>query len=541
MIENKRVLLICRESFSFPLFFIAKKLLAAGNEVGAFFIHPEEGYYNKCLYNQHTFYYYKEFLKEVKIFDLKELCKKFDDNYKNSIVDINYLKDVEQRYTFFKSLNLQLTSSQLPTRHYHTRFYFNYTTFQQSLSFLELGYKSVIGVLDDFKPEVLLDIEDSELLRTILNEIAYERNLPYINIDYPRFEDYKIPTYCLGVKTEDYLKAEYKRFYDMPEGHLASEYKYVSTFRSSTCIMSKEFVGTTTSQYKPDSLYYTFKVLVGKLFYFWNFSVTARNWLLIKRKQILYSHPIRHFLFYVKVEIKKQFLFRMSNYFDIPKENDDYVYMPLHLIPESTTFVKAPFYINELFIIEQVSKSLPVGWKLYVKEHQSMLGERSFSFYKAVRKFPNVKLVKFNYYTDPKPWIQNSKGVVTIAGTSAYEAAMLGKKSIVFADVPFTLIEGVTHVRSFQELPSLIASFGSINNIKSCASYLAAIKSVGMRINLKYLIAEGEAVIKGEHEITKEFENKIDQLSDFFADAFIKYPSRVLKKDYGKSEVGQSE
>ena len=540
MIEQKRVLLICRESFSFPLYFIAKKLLTAGNEVGVLFIHPEEGYYNKCLYNQHTFYYYKENLKGIKLYDLNELCSKFDDNYKNSKVDINYLKYIEERYTFFKSLNLQLTSSQLPTRHYHTRFYFNYSTFQQSLSYLELGYKSVIGILDDFKPEVILDIDDSELLRTILNEVAHERNLPYINIDYPRFEDYKIPTYCLGVKTEDYLKAEYEKFFLYPQDILESEYNYVKSFRSSDSIMSKEFVGTTTSQYKPDNLYYTFKVLVGKFFYFWNFSVTARNWFLVKKKQILYSHPVRHFLFYLKVELKKQFLFRNNKYFEIPNEKDDYVYMPLHLIPESTTFVKAPFYINELFIIEQVSKSLPIGWQLYVKEHQSMLGERSFSFYKAVRKFPNVKLVKFNYYEDPKPWIQNSKGVITIAGTSAYEAAMLGKKSIVFADVPFTLIEGVTRIQSFQELPSLIASFGLIDNIKSCASYLAAIKSVGMRINLKYLVAEGEAIIKGERNLTNEFEEKINQLSDFFSEAFNKYSSRISKNINGKSEVRQS-
>ena len=54
--------------------------------------------------------------------------------------------------------------------------------------------------------------------------------------------------------------------------------------------------------------------------------------------------------------------------------------MPLHLIPESTTLVKAPYFINELTLIEAVSKSLPIGWFLYVKEHQSMLGERSIEY-----------------------------------------------------------------------------------------------------------------------------------------------------------------
>lgn len=41
-------------------------------------------------------------------------------------------------------------------------------------------------------------------------------------------------------------------------------------------------------------------------------------------------------------------------------------------------------------------------------------------------------MVQLNYYNDPKPWITKSQGVVTISGTSAYEAALLGKHSIVF-------------------------------------------------------------------------------------------------------------
>lgn len=79
--------------------------------------------------------------------------------------------------------------------------------------------------------------------------------------------------------------------------------------------------------------------------------------------------------------------------------------MPLHLIPESTTSILSPFYINELSVIEAVSKSIPAGWFLYVKEHQAMLGERSLSFYKAINKLPNVKMVQLNYYNESKPWI----------------------------------------------------------------------------------------------------------------------------------------
>ena len=529
MINNKKVLLICKETFSFPLFFIAKKLLSEGNKVGAFFVHPEESYYNKCQYNENTFYYYKEHLKEAKIYDLKELCKAFDHNYRNSAVDLDYLSMVEKEYAHFKNLNLQLTASQLTTRHYHTRFFIEHATFRQGLSYLELGYKRIVEILNEFKPDVILDNEDGELLRTILNEVAYKQGIPYINIDYPRFESYKIPTYCMGVKTDDYLKVEFDRFSAMPKADLAQEYDYVSNFRDSSVIMSKEFAGTVTSQYKPDGFFYTIKNLVGKMRFFWNLLVTTGNWRLIKSKQILYTKPFEHFLFYIKVALKKQLLFRENRYFDAPDPADNYVYMPLHLIPESTTFVKAPFYINELFIIEEVSKSLPVGWKLYVKEHQAMLGERSLSFYKAVKRFPNVKLVKFNYYDDPKPWIQKAKGVIAISGTGAYEAAMLGKRSIVFADVPFAMIDGVTQVRSFQELPSLIAKFGEIENIHSCAAYIATIRSVGSEINLKYLMSESEAILKGEHDVSEKFQTAIDQLYGFFENAYREYPARCAQ------------
>lgn len=530
MIKNKRVLLICKESFSFPLFFIAQKLLADGNEVGAFFIHHEESYYNKSRYNENTYFKFKEELKDVKLYGLQDLCSEFNKEYKSPNVDMDYLTKIEKDFTHYKNLNLQLTTSQLVTRHYHTRFFFTKSSFGQNLKFLELGYKNVIKIVDDFVPDLILDTEDGELLRTILNEVAYKKNIPYITIDYPRFEGYKLPTYCLGVKIDPNFEEEYNHFLKTPPDVLIKEYEYIHDMRNKSSIMSNEFKGTITSQYKPSSIYSTLKYLIGKVQYFWNVSIKNGNIRLFRKNSILYSNPWNHFLFYVKVEGKKQLLFRKNRYFELPDNNDAYVYMPLHLIPESTTFVKAPFYINELNIIEQISKSLPIGWKLYVKEHQAMLGERSLGFYNKVKQFPNVKLVQFNYYDDPKPWIQNAKGVITITGTGAYEAAMLGKKAIIFGDVPFKLLEGISRISSLEELPKLIASFGKINNIHSCAAYIAATTSTGMDINLKFLMSEGEAILSGNKKISDRYQNGIDDLFEFYKKAYVKYLQKNLIK-----------
>lgn len=191
--------------------------------------------------------------------------------------------------------------------------------------------------------------------------------------------------------------------------------------------------------------------------------------------------------------------------------------MPLHLIPESSTFSLAPLYVNELSIIEAVSKSLPAGWYLYVKEHQAMVGERYTEFYKKVNRIPNVKMVQLNYYQDPKPWITKSQGVVTISGTTAYEAALLGKPAIVFSDVCFSVIEGVTRVRSYEDLASIICNFTNpVNNVKSCAAYIASVKDLGCPIDLKEVITEGIQYITQNKRPSEIFYKNIDSIDLFF-------------------------
>ncbi len=152
-----------------------------------------------------------------------------------------------------------------------------------------------------------------------------------------------------------------------------------------------------------------------------------------------------------------------------------------------------------------------------------MLGERSVEFYKRVRQLHNVRLVQVNHYHDPKPWIMNAKGVVTIVGTTAYEEALLGRKSIIFGDVPFELIDGITKVHSYEELPELIKDFGEIDNIHSCAAYLKTIKDVGFEIDLFYLMAKAEKILAHEEERDEKFNEQIEQLMKFYEAGYARW------------------
>lgn len=216
-------------------------------------------------------------------------------------------------------------------------------------------------------------------------------------------------------------------------------------------------------------------------------------------------------------------LYGKNKYFENPVEGEAYVYMPLHLIPESSVFVKASYYVDECNLIEQISKSLPIGWKLYVKEHQAMLGERGLEFYKKVSELHNVRVVQVNYYKDPKPWIANAKGVVTITGTAAYEAALLGKKSIVFGEVPFSMIDGITQITSFDDLPKAIRDFGETDNLHSAAAYIETVKEAGTEMKIFYLMDEAERIFSGQAERTPEFEKEMDKLMEFYEKGYERY------------------
>ena len=69
--------------------------------------------------------------------------------------------------------------------------------------------------------------------------------------------------------------------------------------------------------------------------------------------------------------LKKNF---RSNYIDknLSYTIDDsapFVYFPLQIMPERTILISSPFNTNQIEIIRHISKSLPIGYKLCVKEH----------------------------------------------------------------------------------------------------------------------------------------------------------------------------
>ncbi len=515
--KNKRILFVCRETYSKPLWFLARDL-SQDNDCAAFYIMSSESRFNKCYYNEHTIYEFRERLPQVKLYDVSDICEKYVEGFEKSSspADMEFLERVERDYCHFKTLNLQLMSSQENTRHYHYRDYWGLTTHEQNCYWLELNYKKIFKILREFRPDVILDLDNAELQRTILCEVAYRRNIPYITIEYSKFGYYKYPSFQNAFGIDPYFRRIYEEKLALPDSEMEESIEYIRDYREKSSIMNPEFAGSVTTQYERDSWIWILRVMRGKWNYFFNQDITAGNLRVKEKSNLLYARTWPYLKHYWNAMVRKRSFLVKNSYFEDPVEGETYVYMPLHLIPESSVFVKASFYVDELNLIEQVSKALPIGWKLYVKEHQAMLGERDPAFYAKAAEISNVRVVQVNYYKDPKPWILKAAGVVTITGTAAYEAALMGRKSIVFGDVPFSLIDGIKRIRSFEELPSAIRSFGPVDNLHSAAAYLEAVKEAGAEVKIFELMDGAEEIFAGRRKEDRNYDGMLRELLKFY-------------------------
>ena len=136
--------------------------------------------------------------------------------------------------------------------------------------------------------------------------------------------------------------------------------------------------------------------------------------------------------------------------------NEKFVYYPLGVDEERNQLISTPFYTNQIELIRNIAKSLPIDYKLYVKEtpDESVRYWRSISEYKQILSIPNVKL--FHPASNTKQFLKNCSLVISTGGTSGFEAAFFAKPSIVIADLAYTILPSVFRMDSLEQLRKMI-------------------------------------------------------------------------------------
>ena len=157
-----------------------------------------------------------------------------------------------------------------------------------------------------------------------------------------------------------------------------------------------------------------------------------------------------------KLARKRRSSFMENNLETEIEHNEKFVYFPLAVDEERNLLIAAPYYTNQLEVIRDIVKALPVGYKLYVKENPNMQIRywRDIDEYKEIMDIPNVRL----YHPDvsAESLFQKCSLVITIGGSSGLDAAFYQKPSIVFTDLGYTALPSVSLVDNITDLPRII-------------------------------------------------------------------------------------
>lgn len=141
-----------------------------------------------------------------------------------------------------------------------------------------------------------------------------------------------------------------------------------------------------------------------------------------------------------------------------------YVFVALHKQPEASIDVIGRYYEDQYQNIVNIWRILPDDWLLLVKEHTNAIGDRDLRFYRRVGRLPNAMIL--DEREDSHAVIQKSELVVTVSGTVAYEAALMGKKAVTLAPAFFNRLPncrriGIDDLAQFRDIEELIDSIPS--------------------------------------------------------------------------------
>lgn len=503
MKQPERILLVCKERDVWPLHHVGKRLREEGYTIAAFFIMPHES-----MRGDHHYRNFCELNPDIEIFTTEKIGYEYLDAVKRGECkpDYSYMDEVEAQYSYYKPIGLQLISSQLCSSHLHHRSFYPIVSREKQLYFLELHYRHIQKLIKQYHPDWILDVGAAELGRTVLLEIAHKQNIPYISLEHTRYKNYMIPTFCLGVRVEEWFEKTFEQSKKKaPENrHLIQEYRTQKTILASEYQARHHATHLRPLKDLIVALQLFKKTLIKNFSYwkiFYQYVTTP-----------LFADPFQRSLGHILRYIRKVWVVNASIFKRPDLSNISYVYLPLHLIPESSTFTKAPHFHDESSLIQELSKSVKPNQLVLVKEHKTMVGERPLHFYKQINQIPNVMLVDPFWLDDAHVLIENADMVVTITGTSGFEAAMLGVPSITFGPTTYNVLSSVKQITDFTQLPKLIREHGISNeHEKELQCYITTVKQKGVDLRLTKL---RKATIGAEDEPV------IDDLHFFFKEAF---------------------
>ena len=108
-----------------------------------------------------------------------------------------------------------------------------------------------------------------------------------------------------------------------------------------------------------------------------------------------------------------------------------FLFFGFHLNQESTMGLRSLPYVNQTALIEMLSRVLPYGYTLYVREHPHWPKTFPYNYLKTMKKLPNVRILSPRISIHKI--LRNASGVLVYNSNTGHEALMYGKPVLSFA------------------------------------------------------------------------------------------------------------
>lgn len=375
------------------------------------------------------------------------------EEYKKEKLDWEYLRKLEKEYGLpnlwaYIALDRVIMFNQLVREYpYNTPRY----TYEEMLRVLQVKARAVINFLEKEKPDAIIFPNNGNIASLFLYHAALKKGIKVLNILATCLKDRYLlsDTYDTFTGVEKIFQ-EYRQGAPKKEARAEAE-KILGEFRAAPTPYTADL--TPAKQpvdrqrqfdfLKPSNLIHSLR---------WFGHTLLEHATSPGKHDYSYIHPWGYFKDHVKRKIRN--LIGASDLYDEFRPREKYAFYALHYEPEVSLLLLAPFATDQLNVIRQLARSLPVDYFLYVKEHPLMAPYRPRAYYKELKKIPNVRLL--NPAIQGFDLIQNAQLVATVTGTVGWEALMLKKPVIVFGHQFYNLLSMVKYCGEMEKLPYLV-------------------------------------------------------------------------------------
>lgn len=185
-----------------------------------------------------------------------------------------------------------------------------------------------------------------------------------------------------------------------------------------------------------------------------------------------------------------------------------YIFVALSYQPERTTSPMAGAFVEQYLIVDMLSKAVPDGWKIYVKEHPTQFtpakyfraqSGRSLDIYDDMVALPNVHLVPMDISS--YDLIDHAQAIAATTGTAGWEALHRGKPVLLFGLPWYRGCEGTFQIDTYESCLSALEKIraGYALDAQKIRLFVSALEetaidvSVEPHLQIKLLTADEKA------------------------------------------------